>query len=85
MNLLTIQVTDQEYRSLEILAAQQGKTVNQYAVEKLLSGACEDTHAFDELKMFLHQRVDEAERGEVDHRSFAEITTAVIESSPRHE
>lgn len=76
MSRLTIDVTDQQHQSLKALAAVQGKTIKQYAIEKLFSPASEEEQALLELKALLNQRIAEADNGDVDIRSFSEIAEA---------
>ena len=81
---LTIDVTDQQHQSLKALAALQGKTIKEYAIEKLFSSNPDEERALMELRALLNQRVAEADDGEVDTRSLIEIAVAVLEpGSPR--
>ncbi len=85
MSRLTIDVTDQQHQSLKALAALQGKTIKQYAIEKLFPSPSDEEQALAELKVLLQQRIDEADRGMVDPRSFTEIATAVLGAGAPHE
>ncbi len=78
MSRLTIDVTDQQHQSLKALAALQGKTIKAYAVERLFPSDVDENAAFMELKELLHQRITEAERGDVDTRSMSEIAQSVL-------
>ncbi|MBX9618397.1 MAG: antitoxin [Hyphomicrobiales bacterium] len=80
MSRLTIDVTDQQHQTLKALAALEGKTIKQYAIEKLFSPHADQEQALAELKALLRQRIAEAEFGEVDQRSFAEIAAAVLDT-----
>jgi len=46
MRLLTIDITDQQHQSLKVLAALQGKTIKQYALEQRWFGLSEQFRAF---------------------------------------
>jgi Antitoxin ParD len=84
MSRLTIDVTDHQHQSLKALAALQGKTIKQYAIEKLFSPASEEERALLTLKTLLHQRIAEADNGEVDTRDFSEIAKAELKAgTPR--
>ena len=81
MGRLTIDVTDEQHQSLKALAALQGKTIKQYALEKLFPPYADDDQALEELKAFLGQRVADAVQGDLDMRSFMEIANAALEHS----
>jgi hypothetical protein len=78
MSRLTIDVTDKQHQSLKALAALEGKTIKQYAIEKLFSSAPDEKRALQELKALLKQRIAEAGSGKVDTRSFTEIAEAFL-------
>jgi uncharacterized protein (DUF1778 family) len=80
MSRLTIEVTDQQHQSLKALAALQGKTIKEYAIEKLFPAAADEEQALKELKTLLGQRIAESQNGEVDNRSLTEIAEAVLRS-----
>ena len=50
MSRLTIDITDQQHQSLKALAALQGKTIKQYALERLFPGDADADQAWQELK-----------------------------------
>ncbi|HHW4675553.1 MAG TPA: antitoxin, partial [Xylella fastidiosa subsp. pauca] len=50
MSRLTIDMTDQQHQSLKALAALQGKTIKQYALERLFTGDADANQAWTELK-----------------------------------
>ena len=49
MSRLTIDITDQQHQSLKALAALQGKTIKQYALERLFPGDADADQAWQEL------------------------------------
>ncbi|QEA12541.1 antitoxin [Comamonas flocculans] len=75
MSRLTIDVTEQQHQSRKAMAALAGKTIQQYAPERLLS--LDEEQALQELKALLLERLAEAERGEVSPLSAVEIADEV--------
>lgn len=73
MSRLTIDITDQQHQSLKALAALQGKTIKQYAVERLFPADAGDTDAWQELKTLLGQRIADGLAGSVSTKSIATI------------
>ena len=73
MSRLTIDITDQQHRSLQAMAAMHGKTIGEYAIERLFPEAIDEEQAWFELKTFLTQRVEDGLAGKVSRRSFREI------------
>jgi len=81
MSRLTIDMTDQQHQSLKALAALQGKTIKQYAIERLFPGKLDGDEAWEELKTLLRMRIDAALAGKVSARSINEILWR--ETNPR--
>jgi uncharacterized protein (DUF1778 family) len=73
MSRLTIDMTDQQHQSLKALAALQGKSIKQYALERLLPKADEDDQAWHELKSLLATRIAEGLDGKVSKLSIDAI------------
>lgn len=73
MSRLTIDMTDQQHQSLKALAALEGKTIKQYALERLFPGDTDAEQAWQELKTLLETRIDEGRAGKVSARSIGEI------------
>jgi hypothetical protein len=73
MSRLTIDITDQQHQSLKALAALQGKTIKQYALERLFPGDASADQAWEELKTLLGARINEGLVGKVSARSIGEI------------
>jgi uncharacterized protein (DUF1778 family) len=78
MSRLTIDVTDQQHQTLKAMAALQGKTIKEYALERLFPQAGSEEQALSELRTLLERRLAEAERGEVVALSASEIAEEVI-------
>ena len=73
MSRLTIDITDQQHQSLKALAALQGKTIKQYALERLFPVDLGDNAAWQELKTLLGQRIAEGLAGSVSAKSVGAI------------
>jgi uncharacterized protein (DUF1778 family) len=79
MSRLTIDLTDEQHKTLKAIAALEGKSMKQYAVEKLLPAG--DAHDEDwvKLKEFMNKRIEDGLAGKVSERSFDEIVDAAFE------
>ena len=73
MSRLTIDMTDQQHQNLKALAALQGKTIKQYALERLLPNPTEGDQAWIELKDFLNTRIEQGLNGALSQQSFDQI------------
>jgi hypothetical protein len=73
MSRLTIDITDQQHQSLKALAALQGKTIRQYALERLFPGDAKADQAWQELKTLLETRINEGLAGKVSARNIGKI------------
>lgn len=73
MSRLTIDITAQQHQSLKALAALQGKTIKQYALERLFPGDTEANQAWNELKTLLGTRINEGLAGNLSIKSISEI------------
>lgn len=73
MSRLTIDITDQQHQSLKALAALQGKTIKQYALERLFPGDADAERAWEELKTLMNMRVNEGLAGRLSTRTVGEI------------
>ncbi len=80
MGRLTIDITDQQHQTLKAMAALQGKTIKEYALERLLPEAGGDEQALADLRALLVARVTEASRGEVSGKSITEVAAEVMQS-----
>lgn len=72
MSRLTIDMTDRQHQSLKALAALEGKTIKQYALERLLPAQDSD-EAWQELKTLLRGRINDGLSGKVSNKSVDEI------------
>ena len=73
MSRLTIDITSQQHQSLKALAALQGKTIKQYALERLFVGDADGDKAWHELQALLRARIDDGLAGKATTKSFGEI------------
>lgn len=73
MSRLTIDITDHQHKSLKALAALQGKTIKQYAMERLFPPQSGDDQAWQELKTLLEQRIGEGLSGTTPSKSIDTI------------
>ncbi|MDO2633942.1 antitoxin [Escherichia coli] len=73
MSRLTIDITDQQHQSLKALAALQGKTIKQYALERLFPGDADADQAWQELKKLLGNRIHNGLKGNVSTKSIGDI------------
>lgn len=76
MSRLTIDVTEQQHQALKALAALEGKTIKQYALERLFPAA--EEQALEALKTLLTERIAEAQRGDVVQGSITDIATGLL-------
>ena len=81
MSRLTIDITEQQHQSIKAMAALQGKSIKDYAIERLFPAASDEERALAELKNLLAQRLAEARRGEVSTQTITEIAEEAIHSS----
>ena len=73
MSRLTIDISEQQHQSLKALAALQGKTIKQYAIERLFPGNIDNDPAWQELRGVLTARINDGLAGKVSARSIGDI------------
>ena len=73
MSRLTIDITEQQHQALKASAALQGKTIKDYALERLFPVPGSEDQALEELRALLQQRLAEAQRGELSSKSITQI------------
>jgi ubiquinone biosynthesis protein COQ9 len=83
MSRLTIDMTDQQHQSLKALAALQGKTIRQYALERLFPADVTGEQAWQELKTLLGERISDGLAGKVSAKSIAEIVDEELDGDGR--
>jgi hypothetical protein len=75
---LSIELTEQQHQQIKATAALQGKSLKDYAVERLLPMTEDEKQAMAELKALLLPRIERARRGEVSTQSFDEIVEEAL-------
>lgn len=73
MSRLTIDISEQQHQSLKALAALQGKTIKQYAIERLFPGNVDNDPGWQELRGVLTARINDGLAGKVSARSIGDI------------
>ncbi|MEW4402120.1 antitoxin [Agrobacterium tumefaciens] len=73
MRRLTIDITDQQHQSLKALAALRGKTIKQYALERLFPGDADAERTWGELKTLMNMPVNEGLAGRLSTKTVGEI------------
>ena len=73
MSRLIIEVTAQQHQHIKALAALQGKTIKEYAIDRLFDQNIDEDKAIQELKELLVPRIAEGLSGVVSKKSFDEI------------
>ena len=73
MSRLTIDISEQQHQSLKALAALQGKTIRQYAIERLFPAEADTDQAWAELKALLGERIAAGLAGGVSGKSVGAI------------
>ena len=73
MGRLTIDLTDEQHKHLKAVAALEGKSIRQFATERLFPVKDELDVDWERFKLFMNSRIDAALAGKVSDRSFDEI------------
>jgi hypothetical protein len=73
MRRLTIDITEQQHQSLKALAALQGKTIKQYAIERLFPVDAGDDEPWLALKALLEKRIAQGQAGSLSDKDFGSI------------
>jgi hypothetical protein len=80
MSRLTIDITSQQHQSLKALAALQGKTIKQYALERLFP-RCSGDQAWRELQTLLGERIEQGLAGQTSALSISAIVDEELGTS----
>ena len=83
MSRLTIDVTDQQHQALKAMAALEGKTIKQYAIERLFPGNVDNDPAWQELRGVLTARINDGLAGKVSDRSIGDILDEELSGESR--
>ena len=83
MSRLTIDISDQQHQSLKALAALQGKTIKQYAIERLFPGNVDADPAWEELRDLLEARINDGLAGKISTKSVGDILNEELSGKSR--
>lgn len=83
MSRLTIDMTEQQHQSLKALAALQGKTIRQYALERLFPGDETAELAWRELQTLLKTRIDRGLAGKVTSKGIGDLAAEELARDSR--
>ena len=78
MSRLTIDLTDEQHKHLKAVAALEGKTIRQFATERLFPVKDDLDEDWERFKEFIGKRVDDALSGEVSNRTIDDIFDEVL-------
>lgn len=81
MSRLTIDITQQQHQSLKVQAALQGKTIKQYALERLFPRDASGEQAWYELKSLLDERINNGLDGKVSAKTIDNILDEELSQS----
>jgi Antitoxin ParD len=73
MSRLTIDLTDEQHKQLKAFAALEGKTIRQFATERLFPAKDELDEDWERFKEFIGKRVDDALASEPSKRTIMDI------------
>ncbi len=79
MSRLTIDIDDQQHQNLKAMAALQGKTIKQCAIERLFPATTAEDDAWRNLKSLLAQRISEGLTGGVSPQSIDSIVAEELQ------
>lgn len=80
MSRLSIDLSAEQHRSLKAMAAVEGKTIRDYAMERLFPEGEADPN-WERLKAMLTERIERGLAGDVSPRSFDEIAATALEET----
>jgi len=78
MSRLSIEMTEQQHQSIKALAAMQGKSIKEYAMQRLLPLTADEENAMQELEAFLAARLEEARQDKFVDKSVMQIAEETI-------
>lgn len=83
MSRLTIDLTEHQHQSLKALAALQGKTIRQFAIERLFPADPAAEQAWEELRAMLSARIVDGLAGKVSRKSVSTIVDEALGTDDR--
>ena len=75
MSRLTIDISDRQHQSLKALAALEGKSIRQFALERLFPRTSGEDEAWGDLKTLIERRIASGLAGELSSKSIDQIFT----------
>lgn len=79
MSRLVIEVTEKQHQHLKAIAALQGKTIKQYALERLALDAPSSTDsALTELRNLLHDRIAAGLDGQLSEKTLEDVLAETL-------
>jgi hypothetical protein len=78
MSRLSIELTEQQHQQIKAIAALQGRSIREYALERLLPMTNDEVQAMDELKALLVPRIQDGLAGKVSEKSITDIADEVL-------
>lgn len=78
MSRLTIDITEQQHQALKAMAALEGKSIKQFALERLFAAEPGESDNMEALRRLLADRIAEARRGDVVEGSISEIAETTL-------
>ncbi len=73
MSRLTIDLTDEQHKRLKAVAALEGKSIRQFAIERLFPVKDELDEDWERFKAFMDARIEQATEGIISDRTFDQI------------
>ncbi|BCN36801.1 hypothetical protein ALDI51_01200 [Alicycliphilus denitrificans] len=83
MSRLTIDVTEQQHQTLKAMAALEGKSIKQFALERLFRSTDKEDEALQSLKALLAERIAEAGRGDLAEGSITSLADEELRQDGR--
>ncbi len=78
MSRLTIDLTDEQHKHLKAVAALEGKTMRQFATERLFPEKNDQDAAWEEFRVLMNRRIDQAEKEGYSSKTVTEIFDEVL-------
>ena len=83
MSRLTVDITDRQHQSLKAMAALEGKSIKQYALERLFPAPPVDDETWNELIALLDRRIANGLAGALSSKTIEAIVAEELDSESR--
>ena len=81
MSRLTIEVTPEQHQRIKVMAAMQGQTIKDYVIDRVLAEEeKEEQAAWEQLKVLLSERLDDARKRGTSPKTVQEITESALKT-----